>query len=64
LSADELREFVRIVSAHPQVSALDVTEIDVARDAPDERTVRLGALVVLEALAGYARRSQHLRSGL
>ena len=52
------------MSAHPQVSALDVTEIDVARDAPDERTVRLGALVVLEALAGYARRSQHLRSGL
>jgi formiminoglutamase len=64
LSADELREFVRIVSAHPQVSALDVTEIDVARDAPDERTVRLGALVVLETLAGYARRPQHLRSGL
>jgi formiminoglutamase len=64
LSGDELREFVRIVSAHPQVSALDVTEIDVARDAPDERTVRLGALVVLEALAGYARRPQHLSSGL
>jgi len=64
LSADELREFVRIVSAHPQLSALDVTEIDVARDAPDGRTVRLGALVVLEALAGYVRRPQHLRRGL
>jgi formiminoglutamase len=56
LSADEVRRFVRIVSAHPQVSALDVTEIDVTRDAPDERTVRLAATVVLEALAGYARR--------
>lgn len=56
LSADELREFVRLVCAHPQVHAIDVTEIDVARDAPDERTVRLAALVVLEALAGYVRR--------
>jgi formiminoglutamase len=56
LSADEVRQFVRIVSAHPQVFALDVTEIDVARDAPDERTVRLAALVVLEALTGYVRR--------
>jgi formiminoglutamase len=64
LSADELREFVRIVSSDAQVSALDVTEIDVARDARDERTVRLGALVVLEALAGYVRRPQRPRSGL
>ncbi|HEY5302643.1 MAG TPA: agmatinase family protein [Acidimicrobiales bacterium] len=58
LSADELRQFVRIVSAHPQVFALDVTEVDVTRDASDERTVRLAALVVLEALAGYVRRQQ------
>ncbi len=56
LSADEVRRFVRIVSAHPQVVALDVTEIDVARDTSDERTVRLAATVVLEALAGYVRR--------
>ena len=56
LSADELREFVRLVCAHPQVHAIDVTEIDVARDASDERTVRLAALVVLEALTGYVRR--------
>ena len=56
LSAVELREFVRLLCAHPQVRALDVTEIDVECDAPDERTVRLAALVVLEALAGYVRR--------
>jgi formiminoglutamase len=56
LSADELREFVRLVCAHPQVHAIDITEIDVARDAPDERTVRLAALVILEALTGYVRR--------
>lgn len=56
LSADELREFVRLVCAHPQVRAIDITEIDVDRDAADERTVRLAALVVLEALSGYVRR--------
>ena len=56
LSADELREFVRLLSAHPRVVAIDVTEIDVARDAPDERTVRLAALVLLEAVAGFLRR--------
>lgn len=37
--------------------ALDVTEIDVDQDSPDGRTVRLGALVVLEALAGVQRRA-------
>lgn len=57
LSADEVRRFVRAVAASPQVVALDVTEVDVERDAPDERTVRLGALVVLEALAGVAGRA-------
>ncbi len=56
LSADQLREFVRRVCAHHQVRGIDITEIDVARDAPDERTVRLAALVVLEALTGYVRR--------
>lgn len=57
LSAAEVRRFVRAVATSPQVVAIDVTEVDVERDAPDERTVRLGALVVLEALAGVARRA-------
>lgn len=56
LSGDELRHFVRVVCTHPQVRAIDITEIDVERDAPDERTVRLGALAVLEAVTGYVRR--------
>ena len=47
---------VRRLCADPRVRAIDVTEIDVTRDSPDERTVRLAALVVLEALAGYLRR--------
>ncbi|MHB1906903.1 MAG: arginase family protein [Acidimicrobiales bacterium] len=57
LSAAEVRRFVREVAASPQVVALDVTEIDVDRDAPDGRTVRLGALVVLEAIAAVTRRA-------
>jgi formiminoglutamase len=57
LSADELRVAVRLLAADARVRAIDVTEVDVDRDSTDERTVRLAALVVLEALAGLARRS-------
>ena len=56
-SADEMRRFVRAVTADPRVSAIDVTEIDVDRDSDDQRTVRLAALLVLEALAGVQRRT-------
>jgi len=58
LSADELRRFVRAVSLQHGVVAIDVTEIDVERDSADERTIRLAALLVLEALAGVRRRLQ------
>lgn len=56
LSADEMRRFVRRVCADRRVRAMDITEIDVGRDSADQRTVRLGALLVLEALAGVRRR--------
>ena len=57
LTADELRCAARLLAgATARVRAIDVTEVDVERDADDERTVRLAALVVLEALAGLARR--------
>jgi formiminoglutamase len=56
LSADEMRRFVRVIASGAQVRAIDVTEIDVERDSVDQRTVRLGALLVLEALAGLRRR--------
>jgi formiminoglutamase len=38
------------------VSSLDITEIDALADAPDQRTVRLGALLVLEAAVGLVLR--------
>jgi formiminoglutamase len=56
LTADEMRRFVRVITHGAQVRAMDFTEIDVELDTPDERTIRLAALLVLEALAGLRRR--------
>ena len=56
LSADELRQLAFLAGRSPKVHSLDVTEIDAAADTPDGRTVRLGALLVLEAAAGVATR--------
>jgi formiminoglutamase len=58
LSADEMRRFVRAIAVQHAVCAIDITEIDVERDTDDQRTVRLAALLVLEALAGVQRRMQ------
>ncbi len=63
VSADELREFAPLIRAHPRVSDFDVTEIDVTREAPNEHTVRLATLVVLDNLAEYLRRPPMNRSG-
>lgn len=56
ISADELRQFARLLARDPRVRALDITEIDASADSPDGRTVRLAALLVLEAAAGLAAR--------
>ena len=56
LTADELRQVAFHAGRSPRVSSLDITEIDALADAPDQRTVRLGALLVLEAAAGLALR--------
>ena len=56
LSAHELRLAARLAGAHPAVTSIDLTELDAERDTADQRTVRLAALCVLEALAGRASR--------
>lgn len=56
LSADELRQAAFHSARSPRVCSLDIAEIDAAADAPDGRTVRLGALLVLEAACGLATR--------
>ena len=57
LTAWELRRLVRRIAEDPRVVSFDITEIDATTDTDDERTVRLAALLVLEILAGIARRS-------
>jgi formiminoglutamase len=57
LSAYQLRRTVRLLARDPRVTSLDVAEVDATRDVADGRTVRLAALVVLEAIAGYAERA-------
>ena len=56
LSAYQLRRTVRLLARDPRVTSLDIAEVDATRDAEDGRTVRLAALVVLEAIAGFAQR--------
>ncbi len=56
ISADELRQFAFLVGKAKQVRSVDITEIDAMADSADGRTVRLGALAVLEIASGYQNR--------
>jgi formiminoglutamase len=56
LSAAEVLEAAHLAGRDARVRSIDVTEVDATRDAPDERTVRLAALCMLEAAAGLAQR--------
>lgn len=56
LSAAELRLGVQMLCRDRRVASVDITEIDAAADAADQRTVRLGALIVLESALGFALR--------
>ncbi|MEZ5189568.1 MAG: arginase family protein [Schumannella sp.] len=50
LSALELRLAAREAGGHPDVVSIDLTEVDAAADTSDQRTVRLTALCVVEAV--------------
>jgi formimidoylglutamase len=56
ISADELRQFALLAGKTSSVSSIDITEIDATADSEDQRTVRLAALLVLEAATGLALR--------
>jgi formiminoglutamase len=56
ISADELRRLAFLLARDPRVAGIDITEVDATADAPDGRTVRLAALLVLEAAAGLCVR--------
>ena len=57
LSADELRELAFAFGRDQRVRAVDIAEVDATTDAADRRTIRLAALVLLEAAAGLASRT-------
>ncbi len=56
ISADELRQLAYFFGRDERVRGIDITEVDATADAPDGRTVRLAALLVLEAAAGLGAR--------
>lgn len=56
LAAHELLAAAYAAGRDPRVRAVDITEVDATSDAPDERTVRLAALCLLEVAAGLAAR--------
>ena len=58
ISADELRQLVRAAAQLPGVRAIDFTEVDATADTADQRTVRLVALCILEAMTGFALRKE------
>jgi len=57
IAAHELRAAARAAGAHPLVESIDLTEVDATADTPDQRTIRLVALCVLEAAAGLGSRA-------
>lgn len=57
LAAWELRALVRAAASDARLASADIVEVDATADAPDQRTVRLAALCVLELLAGLGTRA-------
>ncbi|MCW2287287.1 formiminoglutamase [Leucobacter luti] len=61
LQAHELRRMTRLLAADTRVRGIDIAEVDATADTADARTVRLAALLVLEAAAGLAQRQEQGR---
>jgi formiminoglutamase len=56
IAAWELRRAARVAGSWASVRSVDIAEVDATADAPDGRTVRLAALLVLEVAAGLGSR--------
>lgn len=57
LAAWELRALARAAASDSRLISADIVEVDATADSPDQRTVRLAALCVLELLAGLGTRA-------
>ena len=58
ISADEIRQFALLAGKTKTVTSIDITEIDATADSADQRTIRLAALLILEAATGLALRNK------
>lgn len=56
ISAGQLRRAARLAGNAPNVVGVDFTEVDATADTPDQRTVRLAALCLLDVAAGFMTR--------
>jgi formiminoglutamase len=56
LGANDVLTAAYLAGRDERVVAVDITEVDATADTPDERTVRLAAMCLLEAAAGMAAR--------
>lgn len=55
ISANQLRLLVSNIAQDNKVTTFDITEIDSTIDVPDQRTVRLAALLILEIATAKAK---------
>jgi formiminoglutamase len=58
LSAARLRRLVALIARDKCIRSVDIAEVDASADAADGRTVRLAALLVLEAAGGLLLRGR------
>ena len=58
ISADEIRRLVTALAQDKRSNHFDITELDSTIDAPDQRSVRLAALLILEVAAAKAKKKK------
>ena len=56
ISADELRRLVSNLAKDKRSNHFDITELDATIDTPDQRSIRLAALLVLEIAAAKVKK--------
>ena len=56
ISADELRRLASNLAKDKRSNHFDITELDATIDTPDQRSIRLAALLVLEIAAAKVKK--------
>jgi arginase family enzyme len=58
ISADEIRRLVTALAQDKRSNHFDITELDSTIDSPDQRSIRLAALLILEIAAAKAKKKK------